>query len=445
MRKFFFLVLASCFISQVTLTAQASEILFRMHGSNTVGAKLAPALVRGWLQDNGYTQIHTTELATEEINILSRNKAGEQTLIEIKSHGSGTSFKSLKRRDADIGMSSRPIKAKENNKLKAFGEMSRQGVEFVVGLDGIAVIVHPENPLMQLDKSVIKKIFTGKVTRWSDVDKSLSGKIQVYARDNKSGTFDTFKALVMGKKSPLIKTALRYESNDQLSDDVAADKLGIGFVGLPSVRRAKSLGVSDPGTQAKLPQKFDVATEDYALARRLFLYAPKLDSNPYVKSFIAFSESEVGQRIVDASGFISQNLKLKTVEPVAGFPAEYLKLTSDGKRLSLNLRFRKGTTKPDNKALRDISRLVDYLSKKENKRQRVMLFGFADASESHPAFSLDLSTYRVDWVADLLVQNGIDPIRVRAYGDAIPVASNEDAGGRHKNRRVEVWLHEARR
>jgi len=422
-------------------TVQADDVLFRMHGSNTIGAKLAPALVRGWLFQNGYTQIQSIENAREEINIVSRNQAGVKKIIEIKSHGSGTSFKALKKGLADIGMSSRPIKQKENNKLKQFGEMSRQGVEFVLGLDGIAVIVNPQNPLSQLDKVIVKKIFTGEITHWNEVDKNLTGKIQVYARDNKSGTFDTFKALVMGKKVSLIKTAVRYESNDKLSDDVSSDKFGIGFVGLPSVRNAKPLAVSEPGTQAKKPEKFDVATEDYALARRLFLYAPEINSNVYAKSFMRFAESELGQKIVDANGFISQNLKLKPITPDSRFPAEYLKLTEDGLRLSLNFRFKKGTTKPDNKAMRDISRLVEFLAKKENKKKKVMLFGFAESSESsHPAFSLDLSTYRVDWVADLLVLNGIDPVRVRAYGDANPVASNEDAGGRHKNRRVEVWL-----
>jgi len=438
MLKMFFVFISLLFMLQAV---QADEVLFRMHGSNTIGAKLGPALVQGWLQTMGYQQIHTVRSDEEEVDIVSRNRAGERKVIEIKSHGSGTSFKSLKSSSADIGMSSRPIKAKENNSLKQFGEMSRLGVEFVVGLDGIAVIVNPQNPLMQLDKNIIKKIFTGKITHWNEVDKSLSGKIHVYARDNKSGTFDTFKALVMGKKSKLVKGALRYESNDKLSDDVADDVSGIGFVGLPSVRNAKPLGVSDQGTQAKKPQKFDVATEDYALARRLFLYVPELNSNKDVKSFIEFALSESGQNIVDASGFISQNLKLKSVEADARFPAEYLKLTHRGQRLSLNFRFKKGTTKPDNKAMRDIDRLAEFLSKKENKHKKVMLFGFAESSESkHPAFSLDLATYRVDWVSNLLVQNGIDPVRVRAYGDAIPVVSNEDAGGRHKNRRVEVWL-----
>ena len=115
MPKFYFLVIPLLFVLQ---TVQADEVLFRMHGSNTIGAKVGPALVRGWLQTMGYQQIHTVEDDEEEIKIVSLNRAGERKVIEIKSHGSGTSFKSLKRSSADIGMSSRPIKAKENNSLK---------------------------------------------------------------------------------------------------------------------------------------------------------------------------------------------------------------------------------------------------------------------------------------------------------------------------------------
>jgi phosphate transport system substrate-binding protein len=313
-------------------------------------------------------------------------------------------------------------------------------VEYVIGLDGIAVIVNQANPIDHLEKSIIRKIFSGEIRYWQQIDSNMSGPIHVYARDDKSGTYDTFKALVLGKKTPLVKSASRYESNAELSDDVAADASGIGFVGLPYVRRSKALAVAEQGTLPKIPEEFEVATEDYALARRLFMYAPDIHSSEQVKSFIDFCLSAAGQQVVDRTGFISQNLRAQPFELDDGFPEEYLSLTENSQRLSLNFRFRKGTTKLDNKAMRDVHRLVEYLSRDENRHRKVMLFGFAEASETLPVFALDLSTYRVDWVSDLLIQKGIDPVRVRAYGDAIPVASNEDAGGRHKNRRVEVWL-----
>ena len=420
--------------------ASNENVLMRMHGSNTIGAKLAPELVESWLYDQGYFNVRRRQLADEEILIMASDESGREKFVEIKSHGSSTGFKSLLKGTAEIGLSSRPIKEKENNRLKGYGEMTRRDAEFVVGLDGIAVIVNRDNPIAKLDKDMIKKIFIGDIKYWSQVEKQLSGKINIYARDDKSGTFDTFKALVMGKKSSLVKGAKRYESNAKLSDDVAEDVLAIGFVGLPYIRDSKAIAVSEKGTEAKMPKPFEVVTEDYAIARRLYMYVPELNANKNVKSFIDFCLSEKGQGIVEITGFIAQNIQAHEIESIAGFPEEYLNFTREGQRLSLNFRFQKGSIKLDNKGERDLQRLVKYLDKRENRGRRVMLFGFAEASETHPVFSLDLSTFRVDRVSDLLVQNGIDPVRVRSYGDAIPVASNEDAGGRHKNRRVEVWL-----
>lgn len=414
--------------------------LLRLHGSNTVGAELAPALVKGWLYEQGYSGLQHRRLASEEAEIFARDPQGHEARVEIKSHGSSTAFRSLEQGWADIGMASRPIKMKENNRLKDYGDMTRRDAEFVIGLDGIAVITHRDNPIDHLQKSDIQKIFSGEIDNWNQLHRNMSGPIHVYARDNKSGTYDTFKSLVLGKKTLLQASARRYESNAELSDDVSRDPMGIGFVGLPYVRQAKAIAVAEQGTLPRRPHAFEVATEDYALARRLYMYVPSINANSKVQSFIDYCLSEAGQHIVEQSGFISQNLQVHSVQLDEGYPQEYMDMVEQGERLSLNFRFHKGSTKLDNKAMRDISRLVEFLSREENRDRKVMLFGFAESSETLPVFSLDLSTYRVDWVSDLLIQHGIDPVRVRAYGDAIPVASNEDAGGRHKNRRVEVWL-----
>jgi len=420
--------------------AAEDTMLMRLHGSNTVGAELAPALVKAWLYDQGYAQLQLRRMASEEVEISARDPRGLEVRVEIKSHGSSTGFQSLQQGLANIGMASRPIKQKENNRLKDYGDMTRRDAEFVIGLDGIAVIVNRNNPLQHLQKNIIKKIFSGEISNWNQLHQGMSGAIHVYARDNKSGTYDTFKALVLDKEHPLVSSAKRYESNARLSDDVARDPLGVGFVGLPYVRDAKAIAVAEQGTLPKTPHAFEVATEDYALARRLYMYVPDIHADKNLQSFIDFCLSEEGQQIVEHSGFISQNLQAHRIQLDKGYPQEYVDFAQEAERLSLNFRFRKGSTKLDNKALRDVHRLVEYLSRQENRERKVMLFGFAESSETLPVFSLDLSTYRVDWVSDLLIQNGIDPVRVRAYGDAIPVASNEDAGGRHKNRRVEVWL-----
>ena len=99
-----------------------------------------------------------------------------------------------------------------------------------------------------------------------------SGAISIHARDDKSGTYDTFKSLVLDPLNlKLLAAAHRYESSTELSDAVAADPGAIGFIGLPYVRRSKVLGISaGAGNPPIVPTQFTVGTEDYPLSRRLY-------------------------------------------------------------------------------------------------------------------------------------------------------------------------------
>src|SRR5262249_30755002 len=117
--------------------------------------------------------------------------------VEIKAHGSDTAVKALQNEECDIGMLSRKLKSDEVQMLAKFGDMKSRGSENVIAMDGIAVIVNKSNPIQELRLQQIAQIFTGEFTEWSNVDKGAHGEINVYARDDKSGTFDTFKSLVL--------------------------------------------------------------------------------------------------------------------------------------------------------------------------------------------------------------------------------------------------------
>lgn len=420
----------------------AEPDLLRIHGSNTVGAALVPEITRQWLKSNGYSIISERTTAAEERLIEASKNDGNKLTIEIHAHGSSTAFQDLAAGKADIGMSSRPIKASEVDKLAPLGQMNKSNTEFIIAIDGLAIIVNPQNPLKQISKDKLQKIFSGQISNWSQFGLS-PGRIHVYARDDKSGTYDTFKSLVLGKKTPLIKTARRYESNAKLSDDVAADPLGIGFVGLAYIRKSQALAISEEGAMALYPSKFNVATEDYALSRRLYLYVPEQDRHPLAESFSRFAKSDAGQKIAARVGFVSQEV-ISFVKPIhEEAPAEYKKLVQDAKRLSLNIRFHEGRSNMDNKAIHDVSRLVKYMRIPENEGKRLMLFGFSDSNESLPHYSLTLSIDRADSVADKLLSYNLAPDRVRGYGPEIPVSSNDGELGRVRNRRVEVWVHDS--
>ena len=416
----------------------AESQLLRIHGSNTVGANLAPELVQSWLKSKNYKITSNTVAAKEERYIVAE-KAGKELRVEIHAHGSSTSFKDFAKGKTDVGMSSRPIKEKEIQKLSFLGRLDSKNSEYVIALDGLPIIVHKSNLLTTLPKNTVREIFSGKITDWSQL-KLPAGRINIYARDNNSGTYDTFKSLVLGKKTPLAAGAHRFESNANLSDAVAKDPYGIGFVGLAYIRKAKVLAISDTETQALMPEVFTVATEDYVLSRRLYMYIPEVNVHPLAKEFVQFAASSAADKIVMKVGFVSQEIEGYRISLPDSTPKEYRQFAMGAMRLSLNIRFKKGSIKLDNKSVRDVNRLVDYFKQPENKYRKIMLFGFADRHEVIPFISGSVSVSRADAVADYLAKNSIHPIRVRGYGDERPVASNETKSGRYKNRRVEIWM-----
>ena len=175
-------------------------------------------------------------------------------------------------------MASRKIKPAEQAMLTALGDMTSPACEHVLALDGIAIVVNKGNAVPSLSRKQIEAIFSGQTTDWSQVG-GRPGHIELFARDDRSGTYDTFKSLVLESAS-LAPETKRFEDSNALSDAVAADPNGIGFVGLPFVRSARAVPVSDQNTAPLLPSAFTVAREDYVFSRRLFLYTPANPTNP---------------------------------------------------------------------------------------------------------------------------------------------------------------------
>lgn len=434
-----FALLANSFFDSAASAADtARPTVLRIHGSNTVGSKLAPVLVRQWLASKSYAVTGEEESALDERRMSARNEKGEALIVEIHSHGSSTAFTDLAAGRADIGMASRPIKPQELATLKSLGKLDQPCCEYVIALDGLLVIVHPNNPLREVRKETLRKIFSGEISDWAKLG-AAAGKIQVYARDDRSGTYDTFAALVLNG-APLAASARRYESSDELTDAVSHDPAGIGFVGFAYGHSAKRLAIADEGATPIVPVAFNVGTEDYALSRRLFLYVPEQPQSPLARDFADYVVSHAAQKAVDESGYISQAITLKKVGSIADAPPEYKELTTGADRLSLNIRFQPNQTKLDNKAVRDVERLAEFMARPENRTRRLMLLGFTDARETFPYLAMALSVERADAVADYLIAHKLTPHKVRGYGHAIPVADDANEHGRHQNRRVELWI-----
>lgn len=425
-------------INAISLPVENAQTVFSVHGSNTIGEKLAPALIEAYFTEHGITEF----VWQHGINPVERSVQyvadGQVFQINLQAHGSTTAFKGLETGIADIGMSSRRVKPSEVESLRpALGDLSKVGNEHIIGLDGLAVIVNQNNPISKLSTDALANVFAGKINNWAQ----LGGPdlpIKLFARDVKSGTWDTFKNLVLKKFDlSLAHNATRLESSTELSTLVSQDEAAIGFIGLNYIQYNKALAISEgEGTAAIFPTRFTIGTEDYALARRLYLYTPTNASNQ-VKEFSQFAISSAGQAIVEKSGLISQNIKVESVYPMAEAPEIYNKYADLGKRLSLNFRFNYGDQDLDNKGKRDLDRLIEFME--ENPGRRLVLMGYSD-SIGAKLKNTQLSLNRAKAVEKELQARGIGVMAVEGLGEALPVANNDNESGRERNRRVEVWL-----
>jgi phosphate transport system substrate-binding protein len=415
--------------------------VLRIQGSNTIDAALGPALVKGLMEAQGLREVHN-ELSGKdnEQRIVGTTEQGRRVLVEVAAHGSSTGFTALKAANADLAASSRPIKDSELVDLEALGDLKSPGAEQVIAIDGLAIILHPQNPLGQLNTEQLARIFSGEVKTWEELG-GAGGPIHLYARDDQSGTYDTFKELVLSRRGKTLgSTAKRFESSELLSDAVSQDPQGIGFIGLPYVRQAKTVAIVDGDSQPMLPRHSLIATEDYPLSRRLFFYLPPNGKNPWADALVAFAQSSKGQAIVAANGFIAQTVQAMTVTPSAQMPDDYQAITREGQRLTVNFRFEEGSASLDNKARQDLSRVLDYLKRHDKLNKQVTLVGFGDA-KSDPARAALLSKLRAMAVRRELVKSGVVFREIRGFGAEMPVAANSADEGRIKNRRVEVWVY----
>ena len=421
-----------------SLPVNDPEILFKLHGSNTIGEKLAPALLEAYFKSQGVNQFYWQQGHSNVERVLQFRKKDKVYGVELQAHGSSTAFQGLSITAADIGMSSRRVKSKEREQLlTSLGDLNKVGNEHIIGLDGLAVIVNQNNNVKELTNETLAKIFAGEITNWSAIG-GVDKKINVFARDKNSGTWDTFKNLVLKKyNKKLASNAERLESSSELSLRVSQDEFAIGFIGLNYIQHNKALAISaGKGSKSIFPTRFTISTEDYALSRRLYFYTPT-SAPAIVKDFAQFAISVAGQDVVEQTGSISQNIKEERVYPMAGAPQSYNEYAQQGKRLSLNFRFDYSNIDLDNKGKRDLYRLVDYMEK--NAGRRLVLMGFSDSIGAKDK-NETLSLKRALSVEKELLARGITVTDVKGMGELFPVANNNSEAGRERNRRVEVWI-----
>ncbi|MBN1458841.1 MAG: PstS family phosphate ABC transporter substrate-binding protein [Armatimonadetes bacterium] len=247
----------------------------------------------------------TTLLPMAEKWQAAFNKKHPNVDIAVSGGGSGTGIKALIAGTAEIADASRPIKDSEVKQAKEGGI---NPVEHVVAYDGIAVIVHPSNPVKELSLQQISDIYVGKIRNWSEVGVRGMGEIQVVNRDSSSGTYEVFKEIVVqlhtsDTSRDFTPRALNQSSNQAVHALVARTKGAVGYVGLGYLdKQVKAVGVSDGG-KATAPSIATVRDGSYPISRKLFCYTNGQPSGT-LKTYIDWIKGAEGQAIAKEVGFV---------------------------------------------------------------------------------------------------------------------------------------------
>jgi len=224
--------------------------------------------------------------------------------VSVTGGGSGTGIAAILNGTTDICAASRQIKDKEQELAL---QKNIHPKEIAVARDGIAVVVHPDNPVTELTVQQLGDIFTGRSRRWSDVGGS-DGEILVLSRESSSGTYVFFQEMVL-KKQDYMQEAKLLPATSAIIQSASTDKTAIGYVGLGYALAAKDqvkiVAVkADDKSPAVLPSDDTVKSGQYPIARALYLY---LNGDPQgtVKKFIDFCLSTEGQAVVTEAGYVA--------------------------------------------------------------------------------------------------------------------------------------------
>ena len=441
------------------------KVILVLHGSTSVGEELAPKLAESFLRENRKAT-HTG------INVVGKDSDGHprvrvwgdvpgdlfREVIEIYAAGSGDAFKCLATEQGpdhcDIGMSSRPMNDQDQSKFPVLESMHNTKNEHVIALDGIAVVVNPQNAVSQLSMEQLKAIYTGQITNWKDVG-GADVAIEIYGRDQKSGTGEMFAQMVIGKDaqghtlSTTVPKSHQLENGSSIVKAVMDHPYAIGYTSSPLVKDSKSLAISDATGTALLPSDLAIVTEDYPITRRLFLYH-KTSPTEMIREFIDFTIHENGQKAVTEAHYVALTPKTYNVEQVPiDSPAQYKEFAAKYNKLGLSFRFSSGKIETfgdqqvslDNLAQDNVNRLQEYLILHPKARSQFLLIGYSDNT------GVPDTNYLLGLARANNVKNSLEAYDVRiaadhvfSFGAEMPVASNSTAAGRNLNRRVEIWV-----
>ena len=216
-------------------------------------------------------------------------EANSGTTFTYNPTGSGSGIQAVSEGRCDIGLSSRALKDDE----KASGLK-----ETTLALDGIAIIVHPQNPVKDLTLEQIANIYTGEITNWKDAGGN-DAEIVLIGREAGSGTRDGFESITDTKDACQYRQELT--STGDVITTVSQNPNAIGYASLAAIKDSvKALTVNGVA-----PTEATVKDGTYLVQRPFVLVTKEgVALSETAQKFFDFATSADAASIISAAGAV---------------------------------------------------------------------------------------------------------------------------------------------
>lgn len=254
--------------------------------------------------DGSDTMVNLAQAWAEEYNSLH-----PEISIQVSGGGSGVGIANLINGESDFANSSRKMKDKERERAKS--KTGQEPVEFVVGLDALAIYVHNENPLDTISLDELAEIYGdgGRTTKWSQLGINnpacSSDEITRVSRQNNSGTYVYFREAVLGKDRDYKLGSIDQSGSKDVVALVSRTPCAIGYSGMgyktDGVKWVKvSLKKGEDGVEPSVSSAKDGS---YPIARPLLIYTVG-EPTGAAKEYLDWIRSPAGQKVVLDLGYV---------------------------------------------------------------------------------------------------------------------------------------------
>jgi phosphate transport system substrate-binding protein len=213
--------------------------------------------------------------------------------IDVQTGGSSRGLKDARTGLADIGMVSRALKEEEKDLIP-----------FTIGFDGVAMIVHADNPITELTRQQIIDIYVGKINNWSELG-GADEEIVVINKAEGRATLELFLEY-FGLKSPDIQADIIAGDNEQDIKAVAGNPFSIAYVSIGNAEYDIKAGVPIRllPLEGVLATSENVAAERFPMRRPLNLVVSKQPEG-LVLDFLNYARSADVRDIVESFYYVA--------------------------------------------------------------------------------------------------------------------------------------------